>query len=210
MDDHAATTQFLDKPPCLPQDSSAAPYLRQTPQSDLRLYLEVPSAEGRPLHQRAPDEFLLFFKLYDPVQQRLAYLGSFYARKAQKLPDLVPALNKMAGFPEGTALEVCSTCLHTSKFQTATLFVSTRLQKALLLRYAGHVCIPQVFQLQSFLSDSCGPHFTWQTLGLPACYRYLPTLPFMYREAVGLACLPEASQAMSAVVHWATTCVPQL
>lgn len=80
------------------------------PLSELQLYLEVPLVEGRPLHQRAPDEFLLFFKLYDPAKQRLSYLGSFYARKAQKLPDLVPMLNKMAGFPEGTALEVSSTC----------------------------------------------------------------------------------------------------
>lgn len=93
---------------CCPQESPSPVYSRQAAQSDLRLYLEVPSSEGRPLHSKAPDEFLLFFKLYDPVKERLTYLGQFYARKAHKLPDLVPMLNKMAGFAEGTALEVCS------------------------------------------------------------------------------------------------------
>ena len=74
--------------------------------SQLQRYLEVPAFDQQPLHSQTPDEILLFFKLYDPVQQRLSYLGSLYARKAQKLPNLSPMLNKMASFPEGTPLVV--------------------------------------------------------------------------------------------------------
>ena len=66
----------------------------------------MPLSGEQPLHQIDPHELLLFVKLYDPVQQHLTYLGSQYARKTQKLPELLPMLNEMAGFPEGTSLEV--------------------------------------------------------------------------------------------------------
>lgn len=72
----------------------------------LELYLEVPLSGEQPLHQIAPDDLLLFVKLYDPVQHHLTYLGSQYASRTQKLPELLPMLNQMAGFSEGMALEV--------------------------------------------------------------------------------------------------------
>ena len=74
--------------------------------SELELYLEVPLSMEQPLHPIHPHDLLLFVKLYDPVHQHLTCLGSRYARRTQKLPELLPILNKMAGFPEGTALEV--------------------------------------------------------------------------------------------------------
>ena len=83
-------------------------FARPLNQSEVQLYLETVQ-EGKALHRIERDEFLLFFKLYDPVNQRLSFLGRCFAKKHWKLPELVPFLNKIANFPEDTALEVCST-----------------------------------------------------------------------------------------------------
>lgn len=80
-------------------------YGRQAVQSEVRLYLEE-AQEDKPLRNIERDEFLLFFKLYDPVNQKLSFLGRCFAKRNNKLPDLFPLLTRLAGFPEGTPLEV--------------------------------------------------------------------------------------------------------
>ena len=80
-------------------------FARPLNQSELLLYLEV-APEGKALHRIERDEFLLLFKLYDPINARLGFLGKCFAKKHWKLPDLVPLLNKIANFPEDTLLEV--------------------------------------------------------------------------------------------------------
>ena len=87
------------------QEPMSSGFGRQAVQSDVRLYLEE-APEDKPLRVIERDELLLFFKLYDPVSQRLSFLGRCFAKKTNKLPDLIPFLNKQAHFPEGTALEV--------------------------------------------------------------------------------------------------------
>ena len=51
----------------------------------LWLYLEEGTKE-KPLVHIAPDNILLFFKLYDPKRQMLSYLGRCYAWDTNKLP----------------------------------------------------------------------------------------------------------------------------
>ena len=73
--------------------------------TDVGFYLEE-AKNGKPLVTITPGKMLLFFKLYDPWQQTLSYLGRCYAHDTNTLPGLMPFLWKKAGLPEGTALEV--------------------------------------------------------------------------------------------------------
>ena len=75
-------------------------------QRERRLYLEELPGRWRQAVPRESHHLLLFVKLYDPVQEVLAYLGSFHAQRQEKLPDIVPTLNRMAAFCEGTELQV--------------------------------------------------------------------------------------------------------
>ncbi|XP_061713292.1 ubiquitin carboxyl-terminal hydrolase 7-like isoform X2 [Cydia pomonella] len=50
------------------------------------------------------NDVVLFFKFYDPKQKRIHYCGHHYLPIASKLPDLIPILNKRAGFPTDTPL----------------------------------------------------------------------------------------------------------
>ena len=79
---------------------------RQANQTELRLYLEE-APEDKALRLIERDDLLVFFKLYDPNTQKLSYLGKCYVKKTYKLPDVMPFLNKLAKFPDGTPLEVC-------------------------------------------------------------------------------------------------------
>ena len=90
---------------CAVQEPMGSGYGRQAVQSEVRLYLEE-AQEDKPLRNIERDEFLLFFKLYDPVNQKLSFLGRCFAKRNNKLPDLFPLLTRLAGFPEGTPLEV--------------------------------------------------------------------------------------------------------
>lgn len=82
-------------------------FARPPNQSELQLYLETAS-DGKPLRPIERDEFLLFFKLYDPVKETLSFLGKCFAKQHWKLQELLPLLNHKAGFSDGTPLEVCS------------------------------------------------------------------------------------------------------
>lgn len=72
---------------------------------ELWLYLEE-AKNNRPLVPIAPDNILLFFKLYDPKRQTLSYLGRCYAWETNRLPALVPFLRRKAGYTGNVALEV--------------------------------------------------------------------------------------------------------
>ena len=92
------------------QEPAAGGFGRQGNQSEVRLYLEE-APHPKPLHTIERDELLLFFKLYDPHTQKLSFLGKCFAKKTNRLPDLMPFLTKLANFPEGIPLEVCTTLL---------------------------------------------------------------------------------------------------
>ncbi|XP_053607291.1 ubiquitin carboxyl-terminal hydrolase 7 isoform X3 [Plodia interpunctella] len=50
------------------------------------------------------NDVVLFFKFYDPKQKRIHYCGHHYRPIASKPADLIPILNKRAGFPPETPL----------------------------------------------------------------------------------------------------------
>ena len=58
-----------------------------------------------PLFQK-PDDVLMFFKMYDPKEKRVHYCGHSYLNVNSNLADIVPLLNKRAGFPLNTELEL--------------------------------------------------------------------------------------------------------
>ncbi|GJP56486.1 hypothetical protein CLOM_g15553 [Closterium sp. NIES-68] len=68
---------------------------------DLRLFLEgTPSSPDRPLvplHERAKDDILLFFKFYDPVAETLKYVGRLFVKLGQKPGDVRGKINEMCG-----------------------------------------------------------------------------------------------------------------
>ncbi|CAI7812546.1 unnamed protein product [Closterium sp. NIES-53] len=70
---------------------------------DLRLFLEgTPSSPDRPLvplHERAKDDILLFFKFYDPVTETLRYVGHLFVKLGQKPGDVRGKINEMCGLP---------------------------------------------------------------------------------------------------------------
>ena len=74
--------------------------------SEVWLYLEEAKSD-KALVTLTPGKMLLFFKLYDPRQQTLAYLGRCYAHGTNSLPGLMPFLYKKAGLPDSTHLKVC-------------------------------------------------------------------------------------------------------
>lgn len=107
---------------CHLQEPAAGGFGRQGNQSEVRLYLEeAPQAKG--LHTIERDELLLFFKLYDPHTQKLSFLGKCFAKKTNRLPDLMPFLTKLAKFPEGIPLEVCTPLLVPSIGNHTTLMI---------------------------------------------------------------------------------------
>lgn len=72
--------------------------------AELKLFLEgVPLSSSEmltpmPLPERAKDEILLFFKLYDPVAAELRYIGRLFVRLSQKPSDIRVRVNELAGF----------------------------------------------------------------------------------------------------------------
>lgn len=51
-------------------------------------------------------DILLFFKCYDPVLKRLNYCGLSYYNQSTRIVDIIPELNKRAGYPEDTELSL--------------------------------------------------------------------------------------------------------
>jgi len=70
--------------------------------AELKLFLEVDlGPERNPLSppERSKEDMLLFFKLYDPEKEQLRFVGRLFVKSSGKPADIVPKLNKMAGFP---------------------------------------------------------------------------------------------------------------
>lgn len=76
---------------------------------ELWLYLEE-AKNNKPLVAIAPDNIMLFFKLYDPKRQTLSYLGRCYAWETNRLPALMPFLRRKAGYTDDVVLEVSTQC----------------------------------------------------------------------------------------------------
>ncbi|KAJ3669935.1 hypothetical protein LUZ60_010259 [Juncus effusus] len=70
--------------------------------AELKLFLEVelgPELNPLPPPARVKEDLLLFFKLYDPEKEQLRYVGRAFVKGSGKPADILPKLNKMAGFP---------------------------------------------------------------------------------------------------------------
>ena len=52
------------------------------------------------------DDVLLFFKLYDPKNCFISYCGYGHLPCSAKTRDILPLLNKKAGYPADTPLEL--------------------------------------------------------------------------------------------------------
>ncbi|OQR76440.1 ubiquitin carboxyl-terminal hydrolase 7-like, partial [Tropilaelaps mercedesae] len=63
------------------------------------------SDSNLPFFDRESD-VLIFFKLYDPFEKKLSYIGHQYIPMQTKLRGLMAELNKRAGFPQNTPLLV--------------------------------------------------------------------------------------------------------
>ncbi|GAA0141978.1 cysteine protease [Lithospermum erythrorhizon] len=69
--------------------------------AELKLFLEVElGVDKKPisLPERAKDDILLFFKLYDPCEEELRYVGRLFVKGSEKPIELLAKLNEMAGF----------------------------------------------------------------------------------------------------------------
>ncbi|KAH7439804.1 hypothetical protein KP509_04G077200 [Ceratopteris richardii] len=76
--------------------------------AELKLFLEVlPEQESVGVfspYEKAKDDVLLFFKLYDPEKEELRYIGRTFVKASGKPIDVLDKLNEMAGF--GPAEEI--------------------------------------------------------------------------------------------------------
>lgn len=71
--------------------------------AELKLFLEgepigPDTSVPIPLPERAKDDILLFFKLYDPEKEELRYVGRLFVRLSSKPVDIKSKLCEMAGF----------------------------------------------------------------------------------------------------------------
>lgn len=84
---------------------------------DLKLYLESPSETTGSLFKISKHDIFLFFKMYDPQTETLAYVGRFFAHKNTKLQELFPVMCKLAGFEEEVDLD----CFEEIKFEPTVM-----------------------------------------------------------------------------------------
>eukprot|EP00899_Mesostigma_viride_P017736 jgi/Mesvir1/25964/Mv20952-RA.3 len=70
--------------------------------ADIKLFLETPVQVGpdvpMALPKKGPDDILLFFKLYDPVEEKLSYVGHSIVRSSCRVPDVCPLLRQLVGY----------------------------------------------------------------------------------------------------------------
>ena len=78
-------------------------------QNPWTIFLEILPASS-PLKQLLPfdkeHDVLIFFKYYDPAVKRLNYCGLGYYNLGKKVAELIPDMNKRAGFPLDTELTI--------------------------------------------------------------------------------------------------------
>ncbi|XP_057782078.1 ubiquitin C-terminal hydrolase 12-like isoform X1 [Salvia miltiorrhiza] len=77
--------------------------------AELRLFLELelgPDLRPIPLPNKAKDDILLFFKLYDPEKEELRYVGRLFVKSLGKPVDILTRLNEMAGYAPEEDIEL--------------------------------------------------------------------------------------------------------
>ncbi|KAG5416210.1 hypothetical protein BRARA_A03381 [Brassica rapa] len=94
--------------------------------AELKLFLEIErGSDERPIPppDKSPEDILLFFKLYDPENEELRYVGRLMVKSSSKPMDIVGQLNQMAGFAPDEEIELyeeikfepCVLCEHLDK-----------------------------------------------------------------------------------------------
>ncbi|XP_055829914.1 ubiquitin C-terminal hydrolase 13-like isoform X2 [Solanum dulcamara] len=77
--------------------------------AELKLFLEVElGPELMPLSppEKAKDDILLFFKLYDPEKEDIRYVGRLFAKGISKPTEILSKLNEMAGYAPDQEIEL--------------------------------------------------------------------------------------------------------
>eukprot|EP00899_Mesostigma_viride_P014910 jgi/Mesvir1/2341/Mv04934-RA.1 len=72
----------------------------------LDLFLQVRASVPAGPPSLGDDDMLLFFKLYDPVEEKLSYVGQHFASSYQKMADLMPVMRQLGGYTHNQPLEV--------------------------------------------------------------------------------------------------------
>ncbi|KAL5702533.1 ubiquitinyl hydrolase 1 [Ranunculus cassubicifolius] len=94
------------KPMTLQQESKSVGGLEEW---EKKLFLEVERGlDSCPiaLPNKTPEDYLLFFKLYDPKMERLQYVGRLLVSHNSKPIHILPKLNEMAGFSPGEEIDL--------------------------------------------------------------------------------------------------------
>eukprot|EP00891_Asterochloris_glomerata_P000046 jgi/Astpho2/46/Aster-07498 len=73
--------------------------------NEICLFLETPGT-SKPLPDRIAGSIILFFKLYEPTQRKLSFIGHFQAPKQARIRDLHIWMRHLAGFAEDTPVKV--------------------------------------------------------------------------------------------------------
>ncbi|KAL3338231.1 hypothetical protein AABB24_030400 [Solanum stoloniferum] len=78
--------------------------------SELRIYLEVELClDLRPLYplgKTTREEILLFLKFYDPLKERIRYVGRLFVKESGKPLEILAKLNELAGFLPDEEIEL--------------------------------------------------------------------------------------------------------
>lgn len=77
--------------------------------AELNLFLEVELGQDlRPMPppRKSKGDILLFFKLYDPLEEEFRYVGRLLVKRSGKPLDILTKLVKMAGFSSGEEIEL--------------------------------------------------------------------------------------------------------
>ncbi|KAL1150006.1 hypothetical protein V6Z11_A10G228000 [Gossypium hirsutum] len=77
--------------------------------AELKLFLEVelgPDLQPVPPPEKAKEDILLFFKLYDPFKEELRYIGRMFVKGAGKPMEILARINKMPGFGPDEEIEL--------------------------------------------------------------------------------------------------------
>ncbi|XP_071724794.1 ubiquitin C-terminal hydrolase 12-like isoform X2 [Rutidosis leptorrhynchoides] len=102
-----------NRPLTLAEENQSVGQLREVSNkvhnAELNLFLEVEI--GLDLHPVAPpdktkEDFLLYFKLYDPEKEELRYIGRLFVQSSSKPTDILSKLNELAHFAPDEEIEL--------------------------------------------------------------------------------------------------------
>ncbi|KAL0401465.1 UNVERIFIED_CONTAM: Ubiquitin carboxyl-terminal hydrolase 12 [Sesamum latifolium] len=77
--------------------------------AELKLFLEVElglDMQPIPPLEKTKEDILLFFKLYDPIEEKLRYVGRLFVKGNGKPMEILKKLNEMAGFAPEEEIEL--------------------------------------------------------------------------------------------------------